>query len=585
MKLLKKLEKQTPKEKEFFKQWGLTIKESPQEQYHLLISWFQTHFADFLASLSSHELQIFFSAFQKPGFELYSLDAFSKENLEEALVQLEKKCLVYATKSVQRVQQGIKVFLFSEIETLIETKFNLYFYPQILEKYLGIAKNSALSYQCPDMPLDMLGLFFSYSFFPKKEFVIQQFGNAAAQYFVEDNIIKEVVVIMKQEEEYFAQACYQLNPAILEPASFITAQNFSYQSRIFNDIIRFIYLVNRDQILITKKGEINKKQHERLAKDIPSESILWFLTRFLTHHGFVEIHQDYNYIMLTTKGYNFFQQTIEEVYEKILETDPFLKKVILLAEKTSFSVFGLADLTLIYLKEEGKKDPTLFTLREGRRKILQSLEILSYLGILNLHYNPEGHVGYSFKNRYKEYAQPSLSNQKSLILSPSMEVTAYPQELDAQTSYCLNVFSEIKKFENLIVYQLTPQSIRRALYFKLNLQDLLKTLINKAKNPMPHNMLTNLTRWAEQFKQGVLENCTLLQTQKETLDLLMHTPQYQSLILERLNDTCAKVSPNFFKQRILEEEGIFLYPQATAPSLTEGDEEETQNKEEGQEEK
>jgi hypothetical protein len=79
---------------------------------------------------------------------------------------------------------------------------------------------------------------------------------------------------------------------------------------------------------------------------------------------------------------------------------------------------------------------------------------------------------------------------------------------------------------------------------------------------MPSNMESNLKRWEEQLKTGILQTRTLLKTDKETLNRLTHESLYKHLIIERLNDHYAIVSPELFQRRIMEESGIFLYPES-----------------------
>jgi ribosomal protein S19E (S16A) len=526
--------------------------------YNAFMAFLEKNITDYLSDFRPLEALIFYRALKKQGFELESLDEHSSEERKKALQELKNKGLVYTTISVQKVTPVTKVFVFPEIVEIIRKKIRFYQPQEMIEK-INRVRDLSINCRYDQMPPDMFFFFYSFGLVCRKDFVIQQFGEAAVRYFIEEGVISECILILEKGEALSFYGCFELDESRIEQTSFNVIRNISYQTRIFNDIIRLIYLITKEDILITKKGDINKKHYDKLAKEMGSEHVLWFLIQFLVKFGFVETHPKRKYIYLTAKGHDFFQQEVEEVYQKLLSTDPFLEKVYSIISGLHREDFGLADIIFEFVKEEIETSFEVLLWREKRRDVVKYVEILTYMGILIQKYTGEGFVIYSFNPHYKNIAYEKESQRKPIVVSPSLEVSAYPQELDLQTGYLLNIFMEIRNFSDVITYQLSPRSVKRALYFGFDIEELVKALKEKSRNEVPTNVEMNLRRWKEQFRPGTISSVILLEASEEILDRLAHHPEYQHLIQRRITGTLAAVTREIYENRILEDLDVYFY--------------------------
>lgn len=526
----------------------------PLELYSAYLSYLEKNLISFLTSLSEDECLVFYTALQNDGFELEILEEKENKELKEALNSLKSKLLLRSLVSVKRLTPANKVFVFPEIQDLIGKRFRFYDRESLLKK-INRTPSFSIFQSYPEMPFDFFFFLCSYGFVCRQDFAIQQFGEAACQYFLDEKALSEV--ILYNEKQFYP--CYELNSEKIENKDFTVIRSISYQTRIFNDIIRLIYFITRDDILITKKGEVNKKHYDKLARELKAEKTLWFLIRFLTKYGFIENDFKKGYMYLSQKGYAFFQQEIEEVYDKILNSDLMLKEIFDTVSQMHHKEFGIADVVLTYLKKQLKESFDAFLYRETRRKVIQYIEILTYMGVLIQKFTAEGFTLYELNSHYKNIVNEKNWEKKPLMISPSMEVQAYPHELDLQTGYLLNVFLELENFSDLLHYRITPIALRRALYFGFNEQMLIKLLKEKSRNPLSSNIESNIKRWAEQYQSGSVKQAVLLKAEAHVLDQLEHQPDFSHLIIERLNQETAVVDSAIYHNRILEDAGIFLY--------------------------
>ncbi len=533
-------------------------KEIVLDVYSAFTSLLEKKLSQLILDFSNYESIILYYALKKDGFELDSIEHLPFEDLQKALKNLENAGFLYSKKSVQKVRVAIKVFIYEEIKEIIAKRFIIYDKKSLTNEFKNM-KGLSINNEILDMPFEMFFYLYSFGGICKKEFLIQQFGEATIQYFIEENALREVILFLDIEEDYQFNICYQLDFSKVKEKKVNVVRSISYHTRIFNDIIRLIYLITKDDILITKKGDINKKHYEKILREIKSENIAWFLIRFFTKHNFIEIDEENNYIYLTKKGNYFFKQDIKSVYEKIINTDLFLKEIYEIIKNINSKEFGIADIVFTYIKDHIEEGLEVFLFRETRRNIIKYIEILSYMGVLIQKYSAEGFVIYSFNSRYKNLVNDESSPSKPLLISPSMEVTVYPNELDLQTSYYLNIFMDIKSFADIFIYQMTPVSIKRAIYFGFNTENLIEILMKRSRNLVPENVNSNLKRWEVQFKSGIISQKTILEASKEVLDVLEHQIEYQGIIIKRLNDNHAIVKNEIYEKRILEEISVYLY--------------------------
>ena len=545
--------------KSFFREHLNTDKDNPLDLYSAYTTYLERKLSAYLSDVNPLAILIFYQSLEKPGFELETLEDYEVAELNEALAVLRRFALVYSRKSVQKVKPMTKVFPYQEVREIIQKKFKLYTFKDIQRK-IGYVKGISILTRYGDMTPGMFFYFFSYGLICRKDFLIQQFGEASLDYFLEEGAITEALLLDKRGSDHIELlACYELQPSRLSKEEFNPIRSIAYHTRIFNDIIKLIYLITKDDILITRRGEINKKHYDKLSREIQSENILWFLIQFFTKYKFVDVDKKNNYIYLTERGQFFFRQDIKEVYEKIIESDEYLKEVLSIIQNLGVQDFGAADVILSFLQKNIEGDPDIFLLRETRRTILKYIEILNYMGVLVQKFTAEGFTAYSFNARYKNLINDVQAPTRPLVISPSLEVTVYPGELDLQTSYVLNIFMEVDHFSDIFVYRITPQSVKRALYFEFDVKTLLDTLDKRSRNGVPENVRANILRWKEQFLTAKIKECVLLEGPREVLDRLEHDSGYSHLIQKRLNENTAIVSKEIYMSRIMEEISVYLY--------------------------
>lgn len=546
-------------------------KTDPLEFYMAFTAYLEKKMSDYLMLLSSEEAFAFYMALQEPGIEIDKVATLFYQNREKIdfypyIDRLKKRALVYTLKTSQKITPKEKLFIFDEVKEIIEKKNRIIYFQNIKQEIMNF-NYSILEYQYPTIPFEIQSYFFSYGLYCRADFILQNFGNDAVNYFIEEGVIKPCIVFYEESDSSSGRHCqfylfYMLNPSKIVSKKTRAVRTHRANTRFFNDIIRILFFLKKEKVITTQKGDIHKRSFDKLAKEFHSESMLFFLLNFLTQNHYIGEDEKENQLVLRQKAYQIFKKNIQIVYNQIIRFDELFLFVYDIIEQFTGKDFAFSDVILQYVKINLKNNytrPIFF--RDTRRNVLFILEIFCYMGILTQKYSEDGFVFYSFNPGYKNLTNATYSPDKPLILSPNMEITAYANELDLNTSYVLNVFAEIVQFEDMMIYKLTPESIKRALYFGLEVEILLETLKKRAKNSIPENMIANIERWKTQFKKGFLEETLLLKTEDPSvLSLLLNHPVYKKWIKEKISDYYAIVSKEFLQVSVLEDLNIYLQP-------------------------
>lgn len=518
--------------------------------YSETINYIKKNIVKILIELNPEEAFIFYNSYKnKEGFNPYRKDK-TKEDIDKAIESLENKLIAYKLRSIQNITPVTKVYIFDEIREILHN-FTIYSVEDIIKNISNLKQSINLSYI--DMPQDMFHIFYSYGCIVKKEFIDQYFSSPEIDYFLNNGIKQDLLYV----EGNTIHQVYAIDTQKVEEKEREIIKSVSYNTRIFNDVIKLIYTIIKTNILINKSGKINKKHFDILLKEVSSEVILNFLLKMLTKYNFVRINEENLYIYPTEKLYNFFKNSIENIYELFIETDEEIKEIYNIILTLKEENFGIQDI-MAYLVKKKIKNPEVILKREIRRKVIEALEILFYLGILIKKHTTDGLVFYSINKKYKEISNEKYSKEKTLMVTPNMKVYAYLNKLDLLTSYILNIFLDIESYEEIAVYSISPSSIKRAVYFNNDINTLIETLKSKSKE-LPENVEINIKNFSKKVKIGKIENAILIRFDEEDIiDRIITHPEYSSLIIERISKKDAIVSKDIFNTRIMEDISVYF---------------------------
>ncbi|HOJ49183.1 MAG TPA: helicase-associated domain-containing protein [Spirochaetota bacterium] len=520
--------------------------------YSELIEYLKKNIIKILTELDPTEAFIFYHSFiNKEGFNPYSDKTKEKTNIDQAIENLENKLLIYKRVSVQNIIPITKTYLFDEIHEIL-SKYNFFNIDSIIENISKFKPSKEVSYL--DMPQDMFYFFYSYGGIVKKEFVDQYFTGPEIEYF-KNNGINEGLLYVDNDKIY---QVYHIDIKKIYEKPNETVKTISYNTRIFNDIIKIIYTIIKTNIIINKNGKINKKHFEILLKEVSSEVVLNFIIKLLTKYNFIKINEENSYIYPTEKLYSFFQNSIEKIYDMFIETDEDIKEIYNTIKTIKNEEFGIQDILSHIVKKKVKSNPESILKRETRRKVIESIEILFYLGILIKKITTDSYIFYSLNKKYKDISNEKHNNEKNIMVTPNMKIYAYLNKLELSTSYILNIFLDIESYEEICVYNITPESIKRAVYFGNNVEELVKVLKSKSKE-IPENVIININNFAKKVRFGKIKNVIIVKfDDPKILDEILLHPIYKKIVIEKISDKHAIVDKEIFNTRIMEDISVYF---------------------------
>lgn len=133
------------------------------------------------------------------------------------------------------------------------------------------------------------------------------------------------------------------------------------------------------------------------------------------------------------------------------------------------------------------------------------------------------------------------SHADALIVQPNFDVVVYAPEEHAELLYHVDRFAERISVDRLAIYRLTQASVCAGLQLGLHVDDVIGTLENASRAPLPQNVVFTLRDWARRFEEvHWIRNAGLLEApDAEALDRWLADPEIGSAVARRLAPTVA----------------------------------------------
>lgn len=540
----------------------------PSVQLNQIFNYIKDNIVTLLDQLTEDEKFLFFHTFQKDGITLSNITDRSKDSWELAFQSLENKGLAVVKFNVSNVNLQYKLYIFDEIRDFLTKTSSFVTESDFMTKMEYLKEDPVLTYS-PDIPLEILQYFYSYSFFVPKRFLLQQQSEQVIQYLYQEKFavdrffMIEMQDPLSQEKTIYSEICVELMNFKKTTIPLEMVNESDLKTYIFNNFLKICFVIYKKNMVFKEHSFFSKKNLDKLLKYVPSEYVLIFLLTFLKNKGYFKISTMGDSYQLDNKIFEILHENLIQTYKSFLSTDTFIQEVLdLILEETTIH-FSLADLLVKYFKKNSKELLHNFFFRDLRRQIIKSVEILYCLGLLVKTFIKEGlafyHLSPLAKSIYLPNYRLSEKKAKSIHVVSSFQLLVYPEKVNYQTNYLLNIFLEIKGFSTVYEYSLTKNSFYQALYFKFKGKDLIDLLLNESNIQEDAPIIQMIQDWEKAYKSGVISEVMLLQTTKNVLDQLMFQPEYSQYILQRLSDDAAIISKKFSEKRILDENHIYFW--------------------------
>jgi hypothetical protein len=537
-----------------------------------ILEYLYENIIQLLEGLNDDEKLLFYYAYKKDGVFLSHFSQRDKNSFNKALELLESKGLVVLKSNISHVNLQYKLFLFEEVREIIEREHFIITEKDFIQK-IALFKESSLVQKMIEIPLDLFQYFYSYCFFVPKKFLYQQQNEKTIEYLYKEKLVKEKLFVVEsfdketQTSKIIYETGVELIGSPIEKNKLTVTGEIEFKTRIYNDFIGLCFNIYKDGINFTKKNEINKKHAERILKDFASEHIFLFFIDFLRKNNYFEkvSSQEEEIYKLNSNIFQFFHTDMKETYKTLIANDPFVDNLLKMLLSFSLLEFSLADIMVKFFSCNIESLVYNFFFRDLRRFIVKAVEFLFYSGMLIKFFTQEGVVFYKLSELAKMIYTPfSLkeskeSKEKSLSLSSSFQIIANPQIMSYQTSYILNIFTEIDSLSTVFSYLLNKASFYQALYFGFKGQLLIDILIEHSSISENTSTIDLIKEWESNYKSGEIFDAIMLKTSKTVLDQLIYQPEYRDYILERISDEYAIVTKNLKDKKILEENNIYIW--------------------------
>jgi hypothetical protein len=151
---------------------------------------------------------------------------------------------------------------------------------------------------------------------------------------------------------------------------------------------------------------------------------------------------------------------------------------------------------------------------------------------------------------------------RSVLATPDFEVVVLPEGDVSDVVHRLDGFAQRVRTGDVVHFRFTRESIEAATAEGRKVEELLAFLAERARGPLPQNVVVSLRDWAAGVAFATLERGIVLRVaSKETLDRVLSVAGVKALLVRRLSDTEAllKEEPRDRKTIAdLRSEGVYL---------------------------
>ena len=151
---------------------------------------------------------------------------------------------------------------------------------------------------------------------------------------------------------------------------------------------------------------------------------------------------------------------------------------------------------------------------------------------------------------------------RPILATPDFEVVVLPEGDVSDVVHRLDGFAQRVRTGDVVHFRFTRESIEAATAEGRKVEELVAFLAERARGPLPQNVLVSLRDWAAGVAFATLERGIVLRVvSKETLDRVLAVAGVKALLVRRLSDTEALLKEEPRDRRTLADlraEGVYL---------------------------
>ena len=368
---------------------------------------------------------------------------------------------------------------------------------------------------------------------------------------------------------------------------------------LISDLIIFLSFIAKEELKLTAKKEISKKDQERFIEKlhIKNEARSQFIESLALDFGLIKISSD-QYI-LTDKINEILPITDEDlirlffkyIFFGLESIEGFKRKEIFISRVNELNIRIVLDAIKkvevgenIFIKSFIKKlQNKLFDEKDENRwiyfddKFFEKVisDYLLWLGIVDGGFIEGKMISFSLTEFGKElltserkaskepiiYLDKScgVKPKKILFMTPNFEIPVLSEEIDKIALFDLNRFADIQKADMVSLYQITSETIMKGIESGFSLDKIIYFLKKYSSNDIPQNVIYQLRDWASKYGK--------VRTFKGTFIVVNDVPLFLEINKRISSYIEQSIEPNIILikeenipkiREILEKNGIFI---------------------------
>ncbi|HOM95487.1 MAG TPA: helicase-associated domain-containing protein [Methanofastidiosum sp.] len=368
---------------------------------------------------------------------------------------------------------------------------------------------------------------------------------------------------------------------------------------LISDLIIFLSFIAKEELKLTAKKEISKKDQERFIEKlhIKNEARSQFIESLALDFGLIKISSD-QYI-LTDKINEILPITDEDlirlffkyIFFGLESIEGFKRKEIFISRVNELNIRIVLDAIKkvevgenIFIKSFIKKlQNKLFDEKDENRwiyfddKFFEKVisDYLLWLGIVDGGFIEGKMISFSLTEFGKElltserkaskepiiYLDKScgVKPKKILFMTPNFEISVLSEEIDKIALFDLNRFADIQKADMVSLYQITSETIMKGIESGFSLDKIIYFLKKYSSNDIPQNVIYQLRDWASKYGK--------VRTFKGTFIVVNDVPLFLEINKRISSYIEQSIEPNIILikeenipkiREILEKNGIFI---------------------------
>ncbi len=308
---------------------------------------------------------------------------------------------------------------------------------------------------------------------------------------------------------------------------------------LISDLIIFLAFVAKEELKLTAKKEISKKDEERVIEKlhIKNESRFQFIESLALDFGLIKISGD-QYI-LTDKINEILPITDEDlirlffkyIFFGLESIEGFKRKEVFISRVNELNIRIILDSIKnvevgknIFIKPFIKQlQNNLFDEKDENRwiyfddKLFEKVisDYLLWLGVVDGGFKDEKMVSFSLTefgkilltSEKKSSKEPTIyldkgkrpEPKKILFMTPNFEISVLSEEIDKMALFDLNRFADIEKADVVSLYKITSETIMKGIESEFSLDKIIQFLKKYSSNDIPQNVIYQLRDWASKY--------------------------------------------------------------------------------------